>query len=80
MTQLLPDDLLINELGLGIQILYNGDKSRQLDGLWLVPSRRMTEPDAAVEEDNISTLAHPARRDSQHIMTPEGCEEDWRWW
>ncbi|KAH9987935.1 hypothetical protein BJV74DRAFT_474589 [Russula compacta] len=37
-------------VGLGIQILYEGDRSRQFDGLGLVPSR-MTEPDAAEEED-----------------------------
>ncbi|KAI0282445.1 hypothetical protein BC826DRAFT_1064917, partial [Russula brevipes] len=37
-------------VGLGIQILYEGDSSRQFDGLGLVPSR-MTEPDTVEEED-----------------------------
>jgi hypothetical protein len=37
-------------VGLGFQILYDGDRSRQFDGLGLVPSR-MTEPDAVEEED-----------------------------
>ena len=37
-------------VGLGIQILYEGDRSRQFDGLGLVHSR-MTEPDTAEEED-----------------------------
>ena len=39
-------------VGLGIQILYDGDRSRQLDGLGLVPSR-MTEPDTVVEEEDL---------------------------
>ncbi|KAI9452927.1 hypothetical protein F5148DRAFT_1289380 [Russula earlei] len=37
-------------VGLGIQILYDGDRSQQFDGLGLVPSR-MTEPNAVEEED-----------------------------
>jgi len=37
-------------VGLGIQILYDEDGSRQFDGLGLVPSR-MTESDSVEEED-----------------------------
>jgi hypothetical protein len=37
-------------VGLGFQILFDGDRSRQFDGLGLIPSR-MTDPDTVEEED-----------------------------
>jgi hypothetical protein len=52
----LHPQVLRGEIGLGIQNLYDGDRSRQLDGLGLVLPR-MTEPDTIVEED----LGGPSR-------------------
>jgi hypothetical protein len=39
-------------VGLGFQIFYDGDRSRQFDGLGLVPSH-MTEPDTVEEEEDL---------------------------
>lgn len=62
-------------VGLGIQILYDGDRSRQLDGLGLVPSRRMTEPDAAVEEEDLGVPSRILLEEIYNTFTtPEALE------
>lgn len=61
-------------VGLGIQILYDGDRSRQLDGLGLVPSR-MTEPDAAVEEEDLGVPSRILLEEIYNTFTtPEALE------
>ena len=61
-------------VGLGIQILYDGDRQRQLDGLGLVPSR-MTEPDAAVEEEDLGVPSRILLEEIYNTFTtPEALE------
>jgi hypothetical protein len=61
-------------VGLGIQILYDGDRSRQLDGLGLVPSR-MTEPDTVVEEEDLGVPSRILLEEIYNTFTsPEALE------
>src|SRR6266403_2057990 len=61
-------------VGRGIQILYDGDRSRQLDGLGLVPSR-MTEPDTVVEEEDLGVPSRILLEEIYNTFTtPEALE------
>lgn len=61
-------------VGLGIQILYDGDESHQLDGLGLVPSR-MTEPDTVVEEEDLGVPSRILLEEIYNTFTsPEALE------
>ena len=61
-------------VGLGFQIMYDGDRSRQLDGLGFVSSR-ITEPDAAVEEEDLGVPSRILLEEIYNTFTtPEALE------